>query len=63
VLECRQEIGLRRSLGATRRQIRIQFLAKAILLLLAGGFVGVAAGLLPAICAARLSPTQALWSI
>jgi putative ABC transport system permease protein len=100
VLERRQEIGLRRALGATRRQIRIQFLAEAILLALAGGAVGVIlgvistavyahvkgwtvvipaeawagglgaailtgtlAGLLPAIRAARLSPTQALWTL
>jgi putative ABC transport system permease protein len=100
VLERRQEIGLRRALGATRGQIRIQFLAEAILLSLTGGVTGVAAGaaataiyayahreltvippeawagglaaavligtaagLLPAIRAARLSPTQALWSI
>jgi putative ABC transport system permease protein len=100
VLERRQEIGLRRALGATRGQIRTQFLAEAILLSLVGGAVGVAigvaataiyahgrgelvvipadawagglaaavvigalAGLLPAIRAARLSPTQALWSI
>jgi putative ABC transport system permease protein len=100
VLERRQEIGLRRALGATRGQIRIQFLSEAILLSLAGGAIGVVvgaaataiyahghhellviptqawagglaaaviigalAGLLPAIRAARLSPTQALWSI
>jgi len=100
VLERRSEIGLRRALGATRGQIRTQFLAEAILLSLAGGVVGVAvgvaataiyarghhdllviparawagglaaaivigalAGLLPAIRAARMSPTQALWSI
>jgi putative ABC transport system permease protein len=100
VLERRSEIGLRRALGATRGQIRTQFLAEAILLSLAGGVAGVvigaaataayarghgeavviplqawagglaaaviigaAAGLLPAIRAARLSPTQALWSI
>jgi putative ABC transport system permease protein len=100
VLERRQEIGLRRALGATRGQIRTQFLSEAILLALAGGAVGVilgaastavyahvkgwaivippeawagglaaalligaAAGLLPAIRAARLSPTQALWSL
>jgi putative ABC transport system permease protein len=100
VLERRQEIGLRRALGATKGQIRIQFLAEAILLALAGGIagdilggaataiyasakgwpvvippeawaggiaaallIGALAGLLPAIRAARLSPTQALWSL
>ncbi|HXL89173.1 MAG TPA: ABC transporter permease [Streptosporangiaceae bacterium] len=100
VLERRQEIGLRRALGATKGQIRIQFLAEAILLSLAGGIagdilgaaataiyahakgwpivippeawvggigaallIGALAGLLPAIRAARLSPTQALWSL
>jgi len=100
VLERRQEIGLRRALGATRGQIRTQFLAEAILLTLAGGaagvilgaaataiyahahgeaivippgawagglaaaiLIGALAGLLPAIRAARLSPTQALWSL
>jgi putative ABC transport system permease protein len=100
VLERRQEIGLRRALGATRGQIRAQFMAEAILLSLAGGAAGVAigaaataayagshgdavvippdawagglaaailigalAGLLPAIRAARLSPTQALWTV
>jgi putative ABC transport system permease protein len=100
VLERRSEIGLRRALGATRGQIRAQFLAEAILLSLAGGIAGVAtgvaataiyarghrellvipaeawagglaaavvigaaAGLLPAIRAARLSPTQALWTM
>ena len=100
VLERRQEIGLRRALGATRGQIRIQFLSEAILLSLLGGAVGVflgaistavyahnkgepiviptqawagglgaalaigaIAGLLPAVRAARLSPTEALWSL
>jgi putative ABC transport system permease protein len=100
VLERRQEIGLRRALGATRGQIRVQFLAEAILLSLIGGAAGVAigvastaiyahahhealvipteawvgglgaavvigamAGLLPAIRAARLAPTRALWSV
>jgi putative ABC transport system permease protein len=100
VLERRQEIGLRRALGATRGQIRTQFLAEAILLALAGGavgdsagvaatavyahakgwaivippeawagglgaalLIGALAGLLPAIRAARLTPTQALWTL
>jgi putative ABC transport system permease protein len=100
VLERRSEIGLRRALGATRAQIRTQFLSEAVLLALAGGAVGVAAGalataiyahtkhwaiviptaawaggiaaaiaigaiagLLPAIRAARLSPTEALRTV
>ncbi len=100
VLERRSEIGLRRALGATKGQIRIQFLSEAILLSLAGGAVGIAAGalataiyastkgwtiviptlawaggfgaalligaiagLLPAIRAARLSPTEALRTV
>jgi len=44
VLERRSEIGLRRALGATKNQIRTQFLAEAILLAVAGGVVGVLAG-------------------
>jgi putative ABC transport system permease protein len=100
VLERQREIGLRRALGATKGQIRIQFLSEAILLTAAGGAVGVVlgavstatyahaegwaivippeawagglgaalligalAGLLPAIRASRLSPTQALWTL
>jgi putative ABC transport system permease protein len=44
VLERRSEIGLRRALGATKAQIRTQFLAESILLALIGGVVGVLAG-------------------
>ncbi len=100
VLERRSEIGLRRALGATKGNIRTQFLAEAILLALLGGAVGIGfgalataiyahtkhwatviptiawagglaaafaigaiAGLLPAIRAARLSPTEALRTV
>jgi len=44
VLERRSEIGLRRALGATRGQIRTQFLGESILLAVIGGIVGVLAG-------------------
>lgn len=44
VLERRSEIGLRRALGATRGQVRTQFLSEAVLLSLLGGTVGVALG-------------------
>jgi putative ABC transport system permease protein len=100
VLERRSEIGLRRALGATRGNVRIQFLSEAILLAFIGGAVGVSigaiatavyastkhwavviptiawvggigaalaiggiAGLLPALRAARLAPTEALRTV
>jgi putative ABC transport system permease protein len=44
VLERRSEIGLRRALGATKSQIRTQFLGESILLAVLGGVVGVLAG-------------------
>ncbi|MCW2915813.1 MAG: transporter permease [Actinomycetia bacterium] len=45
VLERRQEIGLRRSLGATRRQIRLQFVTESVTLSALGGVTGVLIGL------------------
>jgi putative ABC transport system permease protein len=45
VLERRAEIGLRRSLGATRGQIRFQFLAESLLLSALGGLGGVLLGI------------------
>ncbi|GAA3394412.1 ABC transporter permease [Streptomyces roseoviridis] len=44
VLERRHEIGLRRSLGATRGQIRVQFVTESLMLSGLGGLAGVALG-------------------
>ncbi len=46
VTERTREIGIRRAIGAKRRQIIGQFLIETVVLSLAGGFIGIALGLL-----------------
>ena len=46
VLERTNEIGLRRAIGARRRDVRMQFIAEAVGISLAGGLIGVAVGFL-----------------
>ncbi len=40
-----REIGIRKAIGATSREIRLQFLTEAVLISLAGGIVGTILGL------------------
>jgi putative ABC transport system permease protein len=40
-----REIGIRKAIGATRREIKLQFLTEAVLISLAGGVVGTVLGL------------------
>ncbi len=40
-----REIGIRKALGATRREIKLQFLAEAIIISLTGGIVGTLVGM------------------
>ncbi|ETK32270.1 ABC transporter permease [Microbispora sp. ATCC PTA-5024] len=67
VLERRGEIGLRRSLGATRRHVAGQFLTESLVLAAIGGAGGVAIGCLvtAGLSASRgwdlLVPPEALW--
>jgi putative ABC transport system permease protein len=44
ILERIREIGVRRAVGATRREILLQFLSEAVLISLAGGVAGILVG-------------------
>ena len=46
VTERTREIGVRRALGATRRDITVQFLVETLMLCLVGGCIGVGGGCL-----------------
>ena len=66
VTERTHEIGLRKAVGATRRDIQRQFLAEAVALAIAGGAVGVLWGWALASLIAVASPLPArvtVWSI
>jgi ABC-type antimicrobial peptide transport system permease subunit len=43
-MERTHEIGIRRTVGATRRHVTLQFLSESLLMTLGGGALGIAAG-------------------
>jgi putative ABC transport system permease protein len=66
VSERTREIGLRKALGATRRDIRRQFLVETVLLSVLGGALGVAVGWGLAALVGAVSPLPARvtgWSV
>src|SRR5712691_6395289 len=56
VTERTREIGVRKALGATRREILWQFLVEAATLTLVGGIIGMAVGWLVSLVLARATP-------
>jgi putative ABC transport system permease protein len=66
VNERTREIGIRKSLGATQRDIRRQFLIEAVVLASLGGIQGVAGGWVLAAAVSSFTPLPArvtLWSV
>jgi ABC-type antimicrobial peptide transport system permease subunit len=49
-----REIGLRRAVGATERDVLVQFVLEALVISVLGGFVGLGLGVTAAVVAARL---------
>jgi len=66
VTERTREIGIRKAVGATARDIKQQFLAESVALAATGGMIGVASGWLFALGIAAVSPLPArvtAWSV
>ena len=59
VSERTREIGIRRSVGATRRDILLHFLAEAVILTVSGGMIGLLGGL----CAVGVISRLAGWPV
>lgn len=62
VSERKQEIGLRKAMGAAPGRIQLQFLLESVVLSLLGGIIGVILGMLLSLIAARLLDTDFVFS-
>jgi putative ABC transport system permease protein len=66
VTERTREIGVRRALGAKRRDITLQFLVETVVLSVGGGLIGVALGVITPIVVSQLTDMKTivtLWSV
>ncbi len=63
VRERTQEIGLRKAIGASQKDILFQFTAEAIILSLSGGLIGIAIGVGLILIISLLSPFEAGFSL
>ncbi len=63
VTERTREIGLRKAIGATERDINLQFLSESILLTFLGGFIGILLGWLIAFGVSKVIGTPAAVSL
>ncbi|MEM7552672.1 MAG: ABC transporter permease [Cyanobacteria bacterium P01_A01_bin.84] len=63
VTERTQEIGLRKAIGATQKDILLQFMIEAVIVSAAGGFIGTALGVGGIFLVSAISPLEAGISI
>jgi putative ABC transport system permease protein len=66
VTERTREIGIRRALGAKRRDITLQFLVETVVLSVGGGLVGVAVGIVTPLIVSHLTTMKTIvtpWSV
>ena len=63
VVERTKEIGIRKSLGATNRDILVQFLIESVILTVTGGIIGLCFGVLISFTAGKLLGIRPVYSL